>query len=317
MASFPQTIVTCEPGQQGCQDVTGLFDRPGAGTSEVCEWYSLFRVLLGERVSLAAPPPAPSTQSWVCTHALIVHAGVCVWLQAGSSRRAPWGVQLARGQDSSRLAASLKAIEVYQVWVVEDAPSLWPEPLREDGGWFTDSAVHARFVRRLKHATTVFCCLKDNPGWVWYDMLWDIPHRDRHNRVYGSTWEIKPGDQEVKQQATPAAARQLLGIRAKSSGVSGVGVGSDSGGADGVGSGPAVSRRGGGGEGGEGVVAGRHRRRRQRGGGVGMRGKALGARKQRRGGGKRSGAMRQQRGSAAGGQALPDGIEHMGVHGLP
>ena len=39
-----------------------------------------------------------------------------------------------------------------------------------------------KFTRRLKHLTSVVCCLSDNPGWIWYDFLADVAHEDRFTR---------------------------------------------------------------------------------------------------------------------------------------
>jgi hypothetical protein len=66
--------------------------------------------------------------------------------------------------------------------------TLWP-PFFQDGGWFTDREQHKRFVHRLKHMTTVSCCLSTQPGWIWYDFLWDVPHADRFNVSEMPAWE--------------------------------------------------------------------------------------------------------------------------------
>jgi hypothetical protein len=39
-----------------------------------------------------------------------------------------------------------------------------------------DPAAHRRFVKRISFMTSVDCCLNMQPGWIWYDMQWDVPH---------------------------------------------------------------------------------------------------------------------------------------------
>lgn len=55
------------------------------------------------------------------------------------------------------------------------------------------------FTRRLKHLTSVVCCLSDNPGWIWYDFLADVPHVDRFDRKQdgGKNYTYYRGDGNV------------------------------------------------------------------------------------------------------------------------
>ena len=46
-----------------------------------------------------------------------------------------------------------------------------------------------RFERRTKVYASIWCCVDEHPGHVWYDMWWDHnPHTDRHGRKIGK-WE--------------------------------------------------------------------------------------------------------------------------------
>ena len=47
---------------------------------------------------------------------------------------------------------------------------------------FEDQVVQTRFHRRIKEYTGIWCCISAHPGHIWYDLLWDQPHTDRHNR---------------------------------------------------------------------------------------------------------------------------------------
>ncbi|MEW5307750.1 MAG: hypothetical protein WDW36_010126 [Sanguina aurantia] len=51
-------------------------------------------------------------------------------------------------------------------------------------GAFDLAEENARYERRLNHATSVMCCLQTQPGWIWYDLFWDQPHKDRFGRAH-------------------------------------------------------------------------------------------------------------------------------------
>lgn len=54
-----------------------------------------------------------------------------------------------------------------------------------------------KFDQRLKHATSVNCCLQEQPGWVWYDFFADMfPHTDRFNRKFEDKWLFYKGDSQ-------------------------------------------------------------------------------------------------------------------------
>lgn len=54
-------------------------------------------------------------------------------------------------------------------------------------GW-ADEADKNKFHRRIKEYASIWCCIAAHPGHIWYDMLWDQPHTDRHGRVFNETW---------------------------------------------------------------------------------------------------------------------------------
>lgn len=57
---------------------------------------------------------------------------------------------------------------------------------------FADRKAQAQFVRRTKIMTSIWCCVDEHPGHVWYDMWWDQPHEDRHGKQW-TEWFIKVG----------------------------------------------------------------------------------------------------------------------------
>eukprot|EP00958_Prasinococcus_capsulatus_P001137 scaffold104_cov375-Prasinococcus_capsulatus_cf.AAC.16 len=61
-------------------------------------------------------------------------------------------------------------------------------------GGFESEAVSKAFERRLKASMTLWCCIHDHPGHIWYDIFYDIiPHTDRHNREWNRAWFAKTG----------------------------------------------------------------------------------------------------------------------------
>lgn len=50
------------------------------------------------------------------------------------------------------------------------------------------------FIQRTKNFGSIWCCVFDHPGHIWYDPLFDIvPHKDRHGRTYSDKWEARSG----------------------------------------------------------------------------------------------------------------------------
>jgi hypothetical protein len=86
------------------------------------------------------------------------------------------------GLDSNKIARALETTANYKILEFSDANKLWPK-YAESGGWFTDPAVHQHFVQRIRFMTSVICCLNQRPGWMWYDLQWDVPHTVRCVRV--------------------------------------------------------------------------------------------------------------------------------------
>lgn len=56
-------------------------------------------------------------------------------------------------------------------------------------GGFADPAVGIRFQTRLKQYATIWCCVNEHPGHIFYDWFWDvIPRSDRFGREWKDTW---------------------------------------------------------------------------------------------------------------------------------
>jgi len=49
-----------------------------------------------------------------------------------------------------------------------------------------------RFSQRMKTYASIWCCIHAHPGHIHYDMLWDVPHTDKFNRIW-TKWEAKTG----------------------------------------------------------------------------------------------------------------------------
>lgn len=74
---------------------------------------------------------------------------------------------------------------------------------------FAEDADRERFYRRVRDYAGIWCCIQAHPvrasvirtapvrhasddaatrqGHIWYDLLFDVPHTDRHNRVFNGT----------------------------------------------------------------------------------------------------------------------------------
>lgn len=50
-----------------------------------------------------------------------------------------------------------------------------------------------RFAARMRGYGSIWCCVHAHPGHIHYDLLWDVPHVDKFNRVWNGTWEVKTG----------------------------------------------------------------------------------------------------------------------------
>ncbi|KAG1675655.1 hypothetical protein FOA52_002364 [Chlamydomonas sp. UWO 241] len=83
------------------------------------------------------------------------------------------------------------------------------------GAWKTFSPDElSKFKMRLSHLTTTFATLDGpQPGWIWYDMLADVPHTDRFGREFTDKFEYYKGEGRTKLEV-PGAARRLLELPA-------------------------------------------------------------------------------------------------------
>lgn len=86
-------------------------------------------------------------------------------------------------------------------------------------GW-ANEADKRRFYRRVREFGAIWCCVHAHPvrhishqamrcckgltlrllcgccrrqGHIWYDLLFDVPHTDRHNRVFNGTFPLLTG----------------------------------------------------------------------------------------------------------------------------
>ena len=56
-------------------------------------------------------------------------------------------------------------------------------------GGFADPEVARRFQNRVKQYASIFCCINEHPGHIFYDPFWDvIPRQDRFNREWTDAW---------------------------------------------------------------------------------------------------------------------------------
>lgn len=106
--------------------------------------------------------------------------------------------------DAVRAAAGKpSAIEPVRVpaGLAPDALAKLLEPLRDvkvlDMGNLTALSMEdppQAFMDRTKNFGSIWCCVFDHPGHIWYDMLFDqVPHKDRHGRTFDGPWEARSG----------------------------------------------------------------------------------------------------------------------------
>lgn len=67
-----------------------------------------------------------------------------------------------------------------------------PRPRRHTQA-FSEPGAAARFVERMKLYGSIWCCVLAHPGHIHYDLLWDMPHTDKFQRVWNGTWDTKTG----------------------------------------------------------------------------------------------------------------------------
>ncbi|KAG2499431.1 hypothetical protein HYH03_002378 [Edaphochlamys debaryana] len=60
------------------------------------------------------------------------------------------------------------------------------------GPW-SDPAVEKRFHERMRLYGSIWCCVNRHPGHIHYDLLWDLPHKDKFQRDWNGTWSTLTG----------------------------------------------------------------------------------------------------------------------------
>ncbi|KXZ45924.1 hypothetical protein GPECTOR_49g508 [Gonium pectorale] len=98
------------------------------------------------------------------------------------------GVRRVRVQESLPSAALETALSA-----VKSAKVLHFSTMANALGPFSDPAVATRFYERLKLYGSIWCCVLAHPGHIHYDLLWDMPHRDKFQRVWNGTWQTLTG----------------------------------------------------------------------------------------------------------------------------
>jgi hypothetical protein len=59
---------------------------------------------------------------------------------------------------------------------------------------FTETSDWNKFANRMRIYGSIWCCINAHPGHIHYDLLFDVPHMDKHGRSWnGSDWEPKTG----------------------------------------------------------------------------------------------------------------------------
>ena len=91
-------------------------------------------------------------------------------------------IKLAPGlKDHQILAALSDTVSQYKVLTFTSPADLW--------SGFSVEHTSDRFRRRMNEYGSLWCCVDKNPGHIWYDFFWDeVPHVDRHQRVFSSAW---------------------------------------------------------------------------------------------------------------------------------
>ncbi|KXZ43660.1 hypothetical protein GPECTOR_83g272 [Gonium pectorale] len=114
-------------------------------------------------------------------------------------------VRLAPDLNSDLLAKALEGVAGSKIITLQNALHAFKE--------FSNAEEQQRFENRLKHYSSVFCCLEKNPGWIWYDFFADRPHADRFGRQF-TKWLPKHGDSnnDVEGYKEPAPVSRRRGL---------------------------------------------------------------------------------------------------------
>uniref|UniRef100_A0A383W3X9 Nucleotide-diphospho-sugar transferase domain-containing protein n=1 Tax=Tetradesmus obliquus TaxID=3088 RepID=A0A383W3X9_TETOB len=60
-------------------------------------------------------------------------------------------------------------------------------------GNFTQEQDYTKFLKRMHHMGSVWCCIDAHPGHIHYDLWWDIPHTDKFGRKWDTQWQPTAG----------------------------------------------------------------------------------------------------------------------------
>lgn len=112
-------------------------------------------------------------------------------------------VRLAPQLTSGQVAKALEGVTGTKILTMQNALDAFKR--------FDEDQAQEMWERRLKHYTSVFCCLEKNPGWIWYDFFADREHEDRFRRKFTATWLPKHGDSDNNVDGYTPKRRSLLG----------------------------------------------------------------------------------------------------------
>mmetsp|Transcript_27081 Transcript_27081/g.49899 ORF Transcript_27081/g.49899 Transcript_27081/m.49899 type:complete len:294 (-) Transcript_27081:56-937(-) len=101
-------------------------------------------------------------------------------------------VRIAPDLDSAKLLIALSSVKTAKVLHFRTLVGA----VKDFGLGLTHSPdAKQKFMRRLQVYGSIWCCVNNHPGHVHYDLLWDVPHTDKFNRVWSenNTWVQLPG----------------------------------------------------------------------------------------------------------------------------
>lgn len=100
------------------------------------------------------------------------------------------GANAVRVQEGLTDAELVKAFSQYSSQKVLAFDSMSAETF----GGYADPKDLELFKKRTIQYAGLWCCIHAHPGHIWYDFWWDdIPHKDRHNRLWETPWVPKAG----------------------------------------------------------------------------------------------------------------------------
>lgn len=96
-------------------------------------------------------------------------------------------VRIQSGLTSDAIQAALSGVIGFKVLMFQGLS-------RHAFGGYSAIADQRKFERRMAMYASIWCCIKDNPGHIWYDLMYDMPgHRDKHHRLWEGEWYPKTG----------------------------------------------------------------------------------------------------------------------------